>query len=71
MLDLENQMDIHNNELVASRDKAFNIQEKRNSNHNVFDRLMNRRKHGGGIYTVDEYTDGLKKRRSIMKTGDG
>ena len=61
MVDLENRIN-EQNDLINSKDRALNLQEKRNSNH----RLANRRKLGG-IYTVEEYTDGLKQRRSLLK----
>jgi predicted component of viral defense system (DUF524 family) len=61
MVDLENRIN-EQDDLIYSRDRSLNLQDKRNSNH----RIVNRRKLGD-IYTVEEYTDGLKQRRSLLK----
>lgn len=66
MVDLENRVNEHN-DLVKSRDRSLNLQEKRDSKQ----RLVSRRKLAGrtlnGIYTVDEYSDALQERRSLLK----
>jgi hypothetical protein len=67
MVDLENRLHEQNDLIVNSRDRSLGLQEKRNSNQ----RIVSRRKIGGrtlnGIYTVEEYSDGMKQRRSLLK----